>query len=315
MHVLLMLLRHIPHVLSRILPGWFVFNYGFAWFQFVRKNKRFPRNYSHKSSRVNDYFFFTMIRRPSFLKEVCTDKEYSKIFAKGICTSLEIAQTIAVIDLDACQNFKGFSRAIIPYQDKPFIAKPTHSSGSVLYLDEPMDREKLKAFYAVAEKNYFFRFRETQYARLKKKILIEENIGSTTHINPLNDYKFYCSRGEILFCEVHVNRFTDHRWNYYSTPEFRKIDTEPASPILKEKVKEPRGWKKMLQYASELSKQFDFVRIDLYDVRGKIHFGEFTFSPGAAIGEFMDDEFACAMMRRIETVIRTQKKNEMPIRI
>jgi hypothetical protein len=311
MNPIILLIHTLPHTLSRILPAWFIFNYGFAWFQFVHKNKRPPKDYIHKDSTLNVYFFSTMIRRPSALKEVCTDKEYSKIFAKGICPSIEIPQTIAVIDLNTCPTFESFEQAIVPYQKNHFVLKPTHSSGSVLFLDKSTDRQKLHAFYTAAKENYFFKFREAQYARLQKKVLIEENIAAASYTHPLNDFKFYCSRGEVLFCEVHVHRFADHQWYCYSIPDFRIIEVDRTNPYPKERIKKPAGWKKMLSYASALSKQYDFVRIDLYDAQGKIYFGEFTFSPGAAISSFMNDDFERGMMRRIGKIIRAQKMPQL----
>jgi hypothetical protein len=39
----------------------------------------------------------------------------------------------------------------------------------------------------------------------------------------------------------------------------------------------------MIMIASRLSSAFDFVRVDLYNVRGKIYFGELTFTPVAGL--------------------------------
>ncbi len=37
------------------------------------------------------------------------------------------------------------------------------------------------------------------------------------------------------------------------------------------------------EYAEKLSKDFPFVRVDLYIVNGKIYFGELTFTPSAGL--------------------------------
>ena len=37
----------------------------------------------------------------------------------------------------------------------------------------------------------------------------------------------------------------------------------------------------MIEVAEILSADFDYIRIDLYEVGGRIYFGEATFMPGA----------------------------------
>ena len=43
----------------------------------------------------------------------------------------------------------------------------------------------------------------------------------------------------------------------------------------------------MLQLSSELSNPFDFLRVDLYNVDGKIYVGEFTLTPAAGADKFL----------------------------
>ena len=45
----------------------------------------------------------------------------------------------------------------------------------------------------------------------------------------------------------------------------------------------PAGLAHMLSAAARLSQPFSFVRVDLYDVEGRVYFGELTFTPGAAL--------------------------------
>jgi hypothetical protein len=39
----------------------------------------------------------------------------------------------------------------------------------------------------------------------------------------------------------------------------------------------------MMHVASQLSQGFDFVRVDLYNVDGKVYFGELTFTPAGSL--------------------------------
>jgi hypothetical protein len=45
------------------------------------------------------------------------------------------------------------------------------------------------------------------------------------------------------------------------------------------KIKKPKKLKLMLKYAKLLSKEFVFIRVDLYDYNNTIYLGELTFAP------------------------------------
>ena len=47
----------------------------------------------------------------------------------------------------------------------------------------------------------------------------------------------------------------------------------------------------MLEVAHELSKDFPFVRVDLYNVGGKIYVGELTFYPWSGYVQFTPENF------------------------
>ena len=47
----------------------------------------------------------------------------------------------------------------------------------------------------------------------------------------------------------------------------------------------------VLSVASNLSREFDFVRVDLYVIKGKIYFSELTFGPGSGIVKFQPESY------------------------
>jgi hypothetical protein len=51
--------------------------------------------------------------------------------------------------------------------------------------------------------------------------------------------------------------------------------TKKQGPI----IAKPKNYHTMLALAEELSQPFDFVRVDLYNIDGKIYFGELTHYP------------------------------------
>ena len=53
----------------------------------------------------------------------------------------------------------------------------------------------------------------------------------------------------------------------------------------------PSTLKEMIFYAEVLSKDIPFLRVDFYEIAGKVYFGELTFFPDSGYGRFTDDKW------------------------
>ena len=53
----------------------------------------------------------------------------------------------------------------------------------------------------------------------------------------------------------------------------------------------PKNFNKILDLAKKLSEDFDYVRVDLYNVNEKIYFGELTFCDASGFGKFTDKKW------------------------
>ena len=51
-------------------------------------------------------------------------------------------------------------------------------------------------------------------------------------------------------------------------------------------VEKPKSYEKMIELAEKLAQGFRFVRVDFYNINGKIYFGELTLYPGNGWEEF-----------------------------
>lgn len=117
-----------------------------------------------------------------------------------------------------------------------------------------------------------------------------------THIayeyNDLKDYKFFCFNGKVHFFKIDYGRFVEHHVNYYSPDgvllPFGEKGFEP-DPNHEEVM--PSNFTEMIRVAEQLSKGFKFLRVDLYNVKNKIYFGELTFYPAAGMGSFVPEEW------------------------
>lgn len=104
----------------------------------------------------------------------------------------------------------------------------------------------------------------------------------------LVDYKFYCFNNVPQYCQVIKNRssdetidFFDMRWKHQN---FTGIGV-PLKPHSVLPVQCPQTFEKMKETAGILAKKMKFVRIDFYEIDGKMYFGEITFYPASGFGE------------------------------
>lgn len=181
----------------------------------------------------------------------------------------------------------------IKYEDLPskFVLKCNHDSGNVFICTDKnkFDFEKIKVKLDKIQKTNFAKgFLEYHYSGIKPLIICEEYIEDGTGRNP-TDYKFFCFKGKVdcvLVCADRENGmkrdYYNLNWNYlnYAKEEYR------SNKI----VQKPENFDKMIEIASNLSKEFPFVRVDLYNCNGKIYFGELTFTPSAGLNKTITEE-------------------------
>lgn len=101
------------------------------------------------------------------------------------------------------------------------------------------------------------------------------------------DYKFFCFNGEPRFLKVDFGRFSEHRANYYDLNwNLLPFGEEAFPPDYEKTLRCPVNFEKMIDLARILSEGQKFLRVDFYNVCGKIYFGELTFYPASGMGKF-----------------------------
>ena len=187
------------------------------------------------------------------------------------------------------------------------VLKCNHDSGSVVIWDKSkrqnINRIKLKLNNCL-KINYAWMFFEMNYKDIQPKIIVEKFIGDN-----VNDYKFVCFDGVPYYCWVDVNRFIDHRRNFYNM----NWELQPFQMLYKNyesDVKKPEAFDEMRDLASKLSKDFRHVRADFYYVNQKIYFGEMTFSSEGGTGVFTPDEwdYKIGELWKFDNSLRTKER-------
>jgi hypothetical protein len=86
--------------------------------------------------------------------------------------------------------------------------------------------------------------------------------------------------------QVDVDRYIRHKRKYFDA-EWTEQDFSIKYPRTDKTLATPRNLTEMLALAAELSRNFWFVRVDLYSDGAQIHVGELTHCPGNANESFM----------------------------
>lgn len=175
--------------------------------------------------------------------------------------------------------------------DFPFIIKTNHGCGDYIIVKDKstIDWKRVqKNLKKSLKSNYYYKAKEWQYKNIKPYIVVEKLL-LDKNFNIPNDYKFNCFNGKLGFPEVHIDRYIDYRKNCYDS-EWNILNCEWGAKRGSE-VKKPKLLTKMILLAEILAKDFRYVRVDLYNLRDKIYFGELTFSPGAGLCRFNPPEW------------------------
>ncbi len=152
------------------------------------------------------------------------------------------------------------------------------------------DLESTMKSWLVMNKSRLNPGREWAYTGIgDTRIIIEEFI----HAEELIDYKFFCFDGVVKYLYVIDGRNLGEncRLGVY-TPAFDKLPVYRADEKHQTTaLAKPKNYDRMLEIAEQLSKGFPHVRIDMYNVEGKIYFGEFTFYDGSGYQSYDPDDF------------------------
>lgn len=126
-----------------------------------------------------------------------------------------------------------------------------------------------------------------------KTCIIAEKLMQNANDSDLKDYKFFCFNGEPHYCQVIGDRSTDETIDFYDRnwnhQEFIGLNLEARhANTLAER---PKNLSLMQDIARKLSEGQPFLRVDLYEINGKVYFGEITFYPASGYGTFRPSEW------------------------
>ena len=168
-----------------------------------------------------------------------------------------------------------------------FVLKCTHGCGFNLFcLDKAVaNRSEITTQLNKWLKMDFSRvLNERHYAKMPHRIVCERYLGSSTGELPW-DYKVYCFNGEARLVLVVKNRELKATYGVFDT-QWQRMPILIPEDDSDEEMKRPARLAEMLKCAAILSKPFSFVRVDFYEIEGKLILGEMTFTPSGCMENY-----------------------------
>lgn len=205
------------------------------------------------------------------LKTLCSDKFKVRDYVKN-----KLNEDISIPLIGAYDSVDQIDFSVLP---KRYVIKCNHGSGMNLVINDcnysvDFIKSKLNEWL----KKDFIQYHEYHYAFIKKKILIEEFICEENEV--LTDYKFWCFNGKPEFMYISDDGSNDPHTDFFDM-NFNHLDISMRDPNHKVIPNKPKNFEKMKEFSTILSKDFKFVRVDFYEYKEKLYFGELTFYPNA----------------------------------
>ena len=187
------------------------------------------------------------------------------------------------------KSFKEIDFDALPDQ---FVLKCNHDSGGLVIC-----KDKSKLDKAAAEKkinkslrrNFYWANREWPYKNVKPCIIAEQYMVDESGYE-LKDYKFFCFDGVPKAMFIATDRNTHTKFDFFDM-DFNHLPFTNGHPCADHTPEKPKGFEEMKQLAGILSKGIKQVRVDFYEINGRVYFGELTFSHWSGMVPFEPEEW------------------------
>ena len=214
------------------------------------------------------------------------DKYEAKKYVSNIIGDEYIIPTLGIYN-----SFDEIDFNILPNQ---FVIKCTHDSGGLYICKDKNSFNKKDAKEYINshfKKNYYNEHREWPYKNVKPRIIVEKYMEDDQSKN-IVDYKFFCFDGSPNLLYVSDGSHTNNQRIAFFDKNYNQLDIKRTDYNDYEKVpNKPKNFEKMKEFASILSKNIPHLRVDFYEINGKLYFGELTFFTGSGFVPFKDEKW------------------------
>lgn len=231
----------------------------------------------------------TFNEKMTWLKVYGRDPKYTtmvdKYAVKSLVVSL-IGKEYVVDNYAVADDWNEIDWALMPDQ---FVIKCTHDSGGAFICKDKktFDFVGIQKIIEANLNTYNYNIaREWPYKDVPHRIIVDRLLDDHTG-NELRDYKFWCFNGKptYMYCTVKAKQIYE---NFYDM-DFHPVMIDHGFPRHQPEFERPECFDEMRRLAEKLASGIPFVRVDFFQVEGKVYFGEFTFFDWGAHRPFKGD--------------------------
>lgn len=263
-------------------------------------NYRHPQNMSQELIKLS--YVNSMNEKMRKLIPMCTDKYAVRgyIESKGYGDILN--EFYGVYD-----NVDDIDYEALP---KQFVMKMNNASGRN-WICKDKERAKsewpeIKKMFVewLADSDFGWETGEWQYALIQPRIIVEKYLDDLSEDDAVIDYKLHVINGKAFGFFIGYNRENDIMvdsakrgvcFDCYDTEWNLTEDILPQWHQNRRIIPKPKKLKQMLEIAEDCTKEFTYCRFDMYEINGKIIFGEMTFTPHGGVLDYYTEEYQKSM--------------------
>lgn len=218
---------------------------------------------------------------------IMVDKAKVKDYVASIIGDEYIIKTIGVYD-----NFDDIDFSKLPNQ---FVIKCTHDSGGLVICKDKskFDIETArKKILECQKRNYYYHGREWPYKSVPHKIIIEEYM-EDQKTGELRDYKFFTFNGKVKALFIATDRQAEDKPTCFDffDDNYEHLPITNGHPNAKVIPEKPINFELMKELAEKLAINTYHLRVDFYEINGKVYFGEMTFFHYSGLVPFEPSEW------------------------
>ncbi|MDU5107832.1 ATP-grasp fold amidoligase family protein [Clostridium sp.] len=172
-----------------------------------------------------------------------------------------------------------------------FVLKLNDGSDRIIICRDKasLDIEKTnKRLRKLLKEDYYKYTKEHQYKGIKKKIICEEYLEDKS--GDLVEYALHCFSGKVKLIEVHTNRSTNYREDYFEV-DWTKIPMKGKAENSLKPIEKPKFLDKLIYLGEILAKDFEYIRVDFNAVDERLYFSELTLTPANGTDKFNPLEY------------------------
>ncbi|MFK4786231.1 ATP-grasp fold amidoligase family protein [Fusobacterium sp. MFO224] len=250
-----------------------------------KKRVGYEIDFNKEPKTFNEKIQFRKLYDKNPLYSICADKYRVREYVKDKIGEEYLIPLLLVTDKLTEEQWDK-----LPNQ---FVAKANHNSGPVQIVK---DKSKANKKEIIRELNnqlkldYGVLSLENWYSDIPRKIIVEKYLDHEG--DTLEDFKFSVFRDEKkIFVDNIIIRNKKNLHSRIFDENWEPQNFQMGTIKYEAKIKKPNKYEEMLEIVKKLGQDFDYARVDLYNINGIIYFGELTFAENSGFGEFNPSEY------------------------